>query len=157
MIEQLKSFTVLRTFSFLTCLVLCLSILFSVFGVTGGILTQTLASTTIVLGTFLELSLVLAVIHLADRNDKVGWVLHRFSYVTLEVMILSFVLIVAGTFLSSFSVSGGDVMTVAVIGYAVHASFGICLSSVSYHFLGIEGVWRIRHQSSTKESQAQSN
>jgi hypothetical protein len=141
-IEQLKSFATLRVLSFLTCLVLCLSLLFSVFGELGGLLIQTMASATIVLGVMFELAQVLAVVHLADRKDKVGWILHRLSYVTLVVMILSFLLIVAGTFISSFSTSGGDVMIIAVTGYVVQASFGICLSSLSYHFLRIADVWR---------------
>lgn len=140
--EQLKSITMLRIYSILTCLVLCLSILLSISGAAGGILIQTMASTTIVLGTLLELFQILTVIHLTNRKDKVGWILHRFSYVTLLVMILSFLLIVGSTFLSSFSLSGSDIMIIAVIGYVMQASFGVCLSSLSYHFLQIEHVWQ---------------
>ena len=140
-IEQLKSYTVLRIFSFLTSLMLSLSILLSLSGVMGIILIQAIASITIVVGTILELFQILMVIQLTNRDDKVGWVLHRFAYVTLVVMILSFLLMIGGTFLASFSILGGDVMIIAVIGYVMQASFGICLASISYHFLQDENVW----------------
>ena len=76
-----------------------------------------------------------------NRENEVGWVLHRFAYVTLAVMILSFLSMVGSTFLSSFFIFGRDVMIIAVIGYIMQASFGICLSSITYHFLQIEDVW----------------
>ena len=140
-IEQLKSYRVLRVYSSLTALILSLSILLSQVGAMGIFLIQSIASATIVLGTILELFQVLIVIQLTNREDKVGWVLHRFAYVTLVVMVLSFLSIVGATFLSSFFIFGGDIMIIAVIWYVMQASFGICLSSVSYHFLQIEDIW----------------
>ena len=140
--KQLKNPTFLRIYSFLTSLVLSLSILLSILGVIGGILIQTIASIAIVLGTLLELFQILIDIQLVNRTDKVGWVLHRFSYVTLLVMILSFLSVVGGTYVSSFLFLGRDVMIIAVIGYIMQASFGICLSSVTYHFVLIKEAWR---------------
>ena len=140
-IEQLKSYRVLRVYSSLTALILSLSILLSQVGATGIFFFQSIASATIVLGTILELFQVLIVIQSTNREDKVGWVLHRFAYVTLVVMILSFLSIVGATFLSSFFIFGRDIMIIAVISYVMQASFGICLSSVSYHLLRIEDVW----------------
>lgn len=141
-IELLRSRTTLRMFSFLTCLVLCLSLLFSILGSLSGILIQAVASAAIVLGVLLEISQVLMVIQLSDREGRVGWVLHRFSYATLLTMILSFLLIVAARFLSSFSISGGNLMTAAVMAYVVQASFGVCLSTITYHLLESEDTWR---------------
>ena len=140
-IKQLKSYTSLRIFSFLTSFVLSLSILLSLVGVLGNILIQTAASTTIILGTLLELLQILIIIQLANRENKVGWVLHRFAYVTLAVMILSFLSMVGSTFLSSFFIFGRDVMIIAVIGYTIQACFGICLAAITYHFLQIEDAW----------------
>ncbi len=137
-IEHLTSRTVLRIYSFLTSLILTLSILLSQFGTMGSFLIQSTASATIVVGTLLMLFQILLAIQLADRNDNVGWVLHLFAYVTLLVMIFSFLSVVGATFLSSFSVVGGNLMVIAVIGYTMQASFGICLSAVCYHFLQIE-------------------
>ena len=141
MIDQLKSYSFLRIFSFLTSLLLSLSLLLTLFAVVGNILIQTMASVTIILGTLFELFQILVVIQLANRDDKVGWILHRFAYVTLVVMILSFLSIVGGSYASSFFIFGRDVMIIAVIGYVMQASFGICLSSVTYHFLLIDDVW----------------
>jgi hypothetical protein len=140
-IEQLKSYAVLRIYAFLTSLLLSLSILLSLLAAMGNILIQTIASMTIILGTILEILQILIVIQLTNRDEKAGWVLHRFAYMTLVVMILSFLSMVGGTFLSSFFIFGRDVMTIAVIGYIMQASFGICLSSITYHFLQIEDVW----------------
>jgi hypothetical protein len=140
--EQLKNPTVLRTYSFLTTLTLSLSILLSLVGDLGITLVQSIASTTIILGTILQLFQILMLLQFADRQNKVGWILHRFAYVTLVVMILSFLSMVGGTYLSSFFIFGGDIMIIAVIGYVMQASFGICLSSIAYHFLQIEDVWR---------------
>jgi hypothetical protein len=140
-IEQLKSYTVLRVYSLLTSLILSLSILLSLVGTIGNILIQTIASVTIILGTILELFQILIIIQLTNRDDKVGWILHRFAYVTLLAMMLSFLSMVGGTFLSSFFIFGGEIMIIAVIGYVMQASFGICLSSIAYHFLQIEDVW----------------
>ena len=120
---------------------LLLSILLSTLGAFTHILIQTVASGAIIVGTILELFQILIVIQLTDRDDKFGWILHRFAYVTLVIMIYSFLSIVGGSFLASFSISGGDIMIIAVIGYVMQASFGICLSSVTYHFTQIEDAW----------------
>ena len=141
-IEQLRSRTTLRILSFITCLVLCLSISFSVLGSLTGLLIQTLASATLAIGTLLQLVQILVVIGLVDRGDRVGWVLHRFSYATLLAMILSFLLIVGARFLSSFSLSGGSLMLIAVTAYVLQASFGVCLATISYHFLKGTEAWR---------------
>ena len=143
-IEWLRSMTSIRILSFLTAFMLSLSILFSLIGAIGNILIQTLASIAIVLGTLLELFQILIVIQVTNRNDKVGWILHRFAYVTLFVMILSFLSIFGGSYLSSFFIFGKDIMIIAVIGYVMQASFGICLSAVTYHFLQVEQVWQER-------------
>ena len=140
--QQLKNPRFLRIYSFLTSLVLSLSILLSILGVISGILIQTIASIAIVLGTLLELFQILIIMQLANRTDKVGWILHRFSYVTLLVMILSFLSVVGGAYISSFLFLGRDVMIIAVIGYTMQASFGICLSSVTYHFSLMKEAWR---------------
>ena len=139
--QQLKNPTFLRIYSFLTSLVLSMSILLSILGAINGILIQTIASIAIVLGTLLELFQILIIMQLANRTDKVGWILHRFSYVTLLVMILSFLSVVGGAYVSSFLFLGRDVMFIAVIGYTMQASFGICLSSISYHFLLMKEIW----------------
>ena len=139
--RQLKNSPSLRIYSFLTSLVLSLSILFSILGVIGGILIQTIVSSTIILGSSLELLQILIVLQLVDRKNRVGWILHRFSYVTLLVMIFSFLSIIGSSYITSFYFLGKDIMIVAVIGYIMQASFGTCLSSITYHLLLIDEVW----------------
>lgn len=138
MIGQLKNPVLFKVFSILTTLVLFLSIILSSLGALTGIAIQTAASASIVLGTILELCQILIVLQFAKKSDRIGRILHRFGYMTLLVMIYSFLSIVGGTFLASFSLSGGDAMMLAVIGYTMQASFGICLSLLSYYLLQIE-------------------
>ncbi|MBD3157297.1 MAG: hypothetical protein GF309_00785 [Candidatus Lokiarchaeota archaeon] len=140
-IEQFKRPIMFRIYSFLTSLILSLSVLLSMFGALGYFLIQQLASATIVLGTTFELIQILMILQLVNRDDKAGWIIHRFAYVTLLVIILSFLSIIGGMFLSSFFIFGADVMIIPVIGYTVQASFGISLSSVSYHFLQLDAPW----------------
>ncbi len=151
---QKASRKVLRIFSFQTCLVLCLSILFSLLGSLAGILIQTIASALIVLGVLFELLQVLMVIQMADREGRIGWVLHRFSYATLLTMVLSFVMIVVTRFLSSFSISSVNLMIIAVMAYTVQASFGIFLSVMSYHFLVEGDAWRLPVEPSGESNQS---
>lgn len=142
-IKQFKSFAFVRIHSILTSFVLSLCILFSILGVIGVALADAIASIIIVLGIFLQLFQVLIVLQLVNRKSDVGWVLHRLAYVTLLIMILSFLSIVGGTYLTSFFLFGKDVMGIVLIGYIVQISFGICFSSLSYHFLQIENVWNL--------------
>ena len=142
MIDQLKNPVLFKVFSILTALVLFLSIILSSLGALTGIAIQTAASASIVLGTILELLQILIVLQFANKSDGIGRILHRFAYVTLLVMTYSFLSIVGGTFLASFSLSGGDAMILAVIGYTMQASFGICLSLLSYYLLQIDGAWQ---------------
>ena len=142
MIDQLKNPVLFKVFSILTALVLFLSIILSSLGALTGMAIQTAASASIVLGTILELLQILIVLQFANKSDRIGRILHRFAYVTLLVMIYSFLSIVGGTFLASFSLSGGDAMILAVIGYTMQASFGICLSLLSYYLLQIDGAWQ---------------
>lgn len=130
-----------RLFFLLTGLVLFLSLILSPLGSLAGIGIQTAAASTIVLGSFLELFQILLVIQLANRQERAGQILQRFAYATLLVMIYSFLSIVGGTFLASFSLSGGDAMILATVGYTMQASFGVCLSILSYYSLQIDGAW----------------
>ena len=153
-LDRLRNRTALRVFSLLTCLVLCLSLVFSILGSLTGILIQTLASATITIGVLLELHQILTVVYLTDRANRVGWVLHRFSYAALLTIVLSFLLIAGGRFLSSFSISGGNLMIVAVIAYVVQASFGISLSVMSYHLLQEEAAWCVHVEPISENQQS---
>ncbi|TFG13137.1 hypothetical protein EU537_07450 [Candidatus Thorarchaeota archaeon] len=108
----------------------------------GNFVIQSVASAAIVLGSLLDLFQVLLAIQVTNRDDRLGWFLHRFAYVTLLVMIFSFLSVIGATFLSSFSFAGGNLMVITVMGYTMETSFGICFSAVTYHFLKIEDAWR---------------
>jgi len=142
LVEQIKSQSFLRIISVLTTLTLFMSIILSTFGAIGIIWIQPIAALTILLGTILLIFQILIILQIANKKNNVGWVLHRFAYVTLLVLIYSFLSIVGGTYLSTFGLFGGDIMIVSVMGYVMQASFGICISSVSYYFLQIDNVWR---------------
>jgi hypothetical protein len=49
---------------------------------------------------------------------------------------------VGGSYISSFYFLGKDIMIAAVIGYIMQASFGTCFSTITYHLLLIDEVWR---------------
>lgn len=144
-LEKLKNQTFLRKYSILTTFTLFMSVLLSMFGSMGIIWIQPIAALTIILGTLFLVFQILIILQFANRKNKVGWVLHRFAYVTLLVMIFSFLSIVGGTYLSSFGLFGGDIMIISIMGYVMQASFGICISSITYHFLQIDNVFFFPH------------
>jgi hypothetical protein len=141
-IEKLKSRPLFRKYSILTTFTLYMSILLSIFGLISVIWIQPIASLTIILGTLLLLFQILIILQSVNRKNKVGWILHRFAYVTLLIMIVSFLSIVGCTYLASLSLFGGNIMTISIMGYVMQASFGICLASITCHFLQIDDAWQ---------------
>ena len=76
----------------MTNVALSLSLVFNVLGILGNVVIQHIAGTLVILGAGFLFGQILLVLNLVDRHDKIGWILIRFSYVTLFVMILGMLL-----------------------------------------------------------------
>lgn len=135
-----------RYYSILTNAVLSLSLVFSLLGILGNLAIQNIAGILVVLGVGFLFGQILLVLNMVDKSDKMGWILIRFSYVTLFVVILGMLSIVGGIVIASFYLLGGASLQATVlfstIGLTSLTSFGICLSGICYHTLSIENVWK---------------
>ncbi|MHA2025756.1 MAG: hypothetical protein ACW98U_07625 [Candidatus Thorarchaeota archaeon] len=141
----LRTKTFSRYYSVLTNAVLSLSLVLSLLGILGNLAIQNVAGILVVLGIGFLFGQILLVLNLANKRDKVGWILVRFTYVTLFVVILGMLSIVGGTLIASFYLLGGNSLQATVlfssIGLTSLTSFGICLSGISYHTLSVDRVW----------------
>jgi len=143
--RKLRSTQVLKLYTIITGLVLGTSILTNILGITGILAVQTIAAYSIIIGTLLIFGQILLVLNSVDKSSKLGWIMIRLAYVSLFVMCLAFFSIAGGTFISSFYLFGGNSimagMLFSSVGFTMLASFGICLSGMSYHTLSLENVW----------------
>ncbi|TFG30101.1 hypothetical protein EU528_08765 [Candidatus Thorarchaeota archaeon] len=144
-IAFLKTKIFSRYYNITTNTVLSLSIVFSLLGVAGDLLTQSIAGFLIVLGVIILVGQILLVLNSVNKNDKVGWIIVRFAYVTMFVLILGMVLITTGALIASFFIVGGNSHQAAIlfssVGITSLASFGICFSGICYHTHSLENVW----------------
>jgi hypothetical protein len=129
----------------MTNAVLVLSIVFNLLGILGNLAIQNIAGILVVLGVGLLLGQILLVLNLVNKSDKMGWILVRFAYGTLFVVILSLLSIVGGNVVASFYLLGGSSLQATVlfstVGLTSLTSFGICLSGMCFHTLSIDNVW----------------
>ena len=143
----LKTKTFSRYYSITTNAVLVLSLVFNLLGILGNLAIQNIAGILVVLGIGLLLGQILLVLNLVNKSDKMGWILVRFAYGTLFVVILSLLSIVGGNVVASFYLLGGNSLQATVlfstVGLTSLTSFGICLSGVCFHTLSIDNVWNI--------------
>lgn len=143
----LKTKTFSRYYSVMTNAVLSLSLVFSILGILGNLTIQNIAEILIVLGAGLLFGQILLALNLVNKSDKIGWILIRFSYVTLFVMILGMLSIAGGTLIASFYLLGGSsiqAMTLfSSLGLISWTIFGICFTGICYHTLKMEDVWNI--------------
>lgn len=143
----LKTTAFARTYSVLANAILSLSLVFNLLGILGSLLAQTDAGILIVLGAGLLFGQILLALNLVNKSDKLGWILIRFSYVTLFVMILGMLSIAGGTLIASFYLLGGSsiqAMTLfSSLGLTSWTIFGICFTGICYHTLKMEDVWNI--------------
>lgn len=143
----LRTKTFSRYYSITTNAVLSLSLVSSLLGMLGNLALQTVASILVVIGVALLLGQILLALNLANKNDKMGWILVRFSYVTLFVVILGMLGVVGGTIIASFYLVGPGSLQATIlitsIGMTSLTCFGISLSGICYHTLSIENVWNV--------------
>ncbi len=129
----------------MTNAVLVLCIVFNLLGILGNLAIQNIAGILVVLGVGLLLGQILLVLNLVNKSDKMGWILVRFAYGTLFVVILSLLSIVGGNVVASFYLLGGSSLQATVlfatVGLTSLTSFGICLSGMCIHTLSIDNVW----------------
>lgn len=141
----LKTKTFSRYYSIMTNAVLSLNIIFSLLGILGNLLFQSITGFLVVLGVGLLFGQILLVLNNINKSDRVGWILVRFAYMTMFVMILGMLSITVGTLIASFYLLGGNSLQAAIlfssIGLTSFASFGICFSGLCYHSRSIEDVW----------------
>ena len=144
-LDFLKTKTFSRYYSIMTNAVLVLSIVFNLLGILGNLAIQNIAGTLVVLGIGFLLGQILLVLNLVNKSDKMGWILVRFAYGTLFVVILSLLSIVGGNVVASFYLLGGSSLQATVlfstVGLTSLTSFGICLSGMCFHTLSIDNVW----------------
>lgn len=140
-----KSFS--RYYSGITNAVLSLSLVFSLLGILGNLAIQNIAGILVVLGVGFLFGQILLVLNLVNKSDKIGWILVRFSYVTLFVVILGMLGITGGTVIASFYLLGGNSLQATVllssVGLTSLTCFGICLAGICYHTLSIDEVWNV--------------
>jgi hypothetical protein len=102
---------------------------------------QNLAGIFILFGIPLMIGLALLNIHIANKKDKVGWIIVRFSYITLFITCFCTVMLTFSTFISSFtSGSTNDVRNFAASLLSVMLTSGVSLSILSYYILPIESA-----------------
>ncbi|TFH09564.1 MAG: hypothetical protein E4H14_04195 [Candidatus Thorarchaeota archaeon] len=141
----LKTKTFSRYYSITTNVVLSLSIVFGLLGILGNVLFQSIAGFLVVLGVGLLFGQILLVLNNVNKSDRVGWILVRFAYMTMFVMILVMLLITVGTLIASFYLLGGNSLQAAIlfssIGMTSFCCIGIGFSGLCYHTHSIENVW----------------
>ena len=145
-IRRLGSRRIIKTYSIFTGLVLGIGIVTNMLGIADLPAVQPIAAFSIIIGTLLLFGQILLVLNSVDKSSKLGWIMIRFAYVSLFVMCLAFVSIAGGTFISSFYLFGENSILAgqlfSSVGFTMLASFGICLSAMSYHTLSLEVVWK---------------
>ena len=131
----------------MTNVALSLSLVFNVLGILGNVVIQLIAGTLVILGAGFLFGTLLDGRELGERLDKIGWILIRFSYVTLFVMILGMLSIAGGSAIASFYLLGDASLQATVllssVGLTSFACFGICYSAICYHTLSLELVWNV--------------
>ncbi len=144
----LKTFAFTRTYSVLANVILSLSLVFNLIGILGSPLAQADAGMLVALGAGLLFGQILLALNLVNKRDKLGWILVRFSYVTLFVMILGMLSITVGTLVVSFYVLGGSstqaMMLFSSLGLNSWTIFGICFTGICFHTLTIDSVWNVQ-------------
>jgi hypothetical protein len=132
----------------ITNAVLSLSLVFNLLGILEVTLIRIGAGIFVVLGVGLLFGHILLILSLVNKKEKIGWMLVRFSYVTLFVMILGMLSLAVGIVIASFFVLGSSsiqaMMMLSMVGLTSWICFGICLTGVCYHTLPIDGVWNIQ-------------
>ncbi|MGY5854539.1 MAG: hypothetical protein RTU92_13305 [Candidatus Thorarchaeota archaeon] len=146
-LDVLKNKQFLRFYSILTLITLVLSLIFNQLGFIGDSTVKGIASTLIVTGIVLLFGQVLISMNIANRKDRIGWIIVRFSYVTIFVAGLGLLAIALSTFMASMYLVGANSTLASVFisanGFAIMESFGVCLAAISFHTLTIDDVWCI--------------
>ncbi len=142
-----KNSRFLRSYSILTCFALAICILSSVISVTGNVMFQTISSILFLVGLVMLFGESVYVIAYVDKRSTMGWILHRMAYSILFLMSLAGAFITLGTYISSFYLLGNDTLKatslISSISITTVFSFGICLSSISYHSVKMQDVWQL--------------
>ena len=146
-IAFLKTKAFARYYSIITNAVLSLSLVFCLIGILGNLVVQNISGVLVVLGVGFLFGQILLMLNKVNKGNKIGWILVRFAYVTLFVVILGMLAIAGGTVIASYYLLGGNSLQASIlfssVGLTSVTCFGICLSGVCFHTLLIENVWNI--------------
>jgi hypothetical protein len=146
-LDFLKTKRFSRLYSVLTNAVLSLGLVFGLFGILGNLLLQTVSGFLTLSGVILLFGQIVLVLRDANKESQLGWILVRFAYVTLFVMILGMLSITIGSVISTFYLLGGNSLQATIlfssVGFTSLTCFGIGLSGVCYHTLIMEEIWNI--------------
>ncbi|NVM27713.1 MAG: hypothetical protein HWN65_02635 [Candidatus Helarchaeota archaeon] len=146
-LEFLRSWLFVKAYHLVTIIVLILTFVFNLFGFGGNLAIQSIAGILTLIGIPLMIGQILLSMTVANKNDRVGWMIVRLSYITLIVACLGLLLITLGTFAFSLTFSASDSTIAArllsIIGFSILVIFEIGFSVVCYYTLPIASAWSV--------------
>ncbi|MFX1475687.1 MAG: hypothetical protein ACFFCO_09480 [Promethearchaeota archaeon] len=144
-LDFLKSRTLIRCYLLATIVILALSMVVNLLGFAGNPAIQALAGALSLVSIPLMIGVVLLNLHLVDRSTRVGWILIRFSYVTLVVASLCLLFIGLLSFQSSVLAGYGSTFgrQMATTAFVTQMTLSITVTTLSYYTLPIESVWSV--------------
>ncbi|MGY5876890.1 MAG: hypothetical protein RTU30_14165 [Candidatus Thorarchaeota archaeon] len=141
----LRTARFVKFYTILTLTMLACTLIFNLLGFIVGSAMKGIAATLTIVGIFLLFGQIIITMNLTNRNDRIGWILIRFSYIILFVIGIGLVLIAGSTFLASMYILGANSTLASVFisafGLTIIGSFGICLTAVAFHTISINDVW----------------
>ncbi len=143
--DILRSTWFVKFYSILTLVMLICTLIFNLLGFISGSAMKGIAAALTIIGIVLLFGQIIITMNLTNRNDRIGWILIRFSYVALLVLGLGLISIAGSTFLASMYIFGASSTLASVFtsafGLTMIESFGICLTAVAFHTVSISDVW----------------
>ncbi len=116
---------------------------------------KTIMEIDLLVGIPLLFGQILLIFVNANRNDKMGCGIIRFTYITLIIICFSFMQILFSAFLYSVSpdplLSQDSARLLAAYSFGVCLTFGICLSIICHFTLSTEHSWSFSKLSKLKE------
>lgn len=139
--EFLRHLAFVRLYILLTAIILVLTLVFNLFGFSGNLIIKSIAGVLILVGIPLLIGQIFLIMSVTNKENKIGWILIRSSYIAIFVACLGLLLITMGTFVSSLTFSASIGQLLSTVGLTISISFGIFLSILSYYTLSIESAW----------------
>ncbi len=143
--DFLRRFIFVKFYLLATLIVLLLTLMFNLFGISGVLAIQSTAGILTLIGIPVMMGQILLIMTVANKHDKIGWIIVRLSYITLIVACFSLLLITIGTFAFSFNFNASDSTLIgpmfSMVGFTLLVTFCIGFSTLCYYTLSIESAW----------------